>query len=54
MSFSLGTRRIVVGESPKIAAAIRGSAAFFDPLIAILPLSGVGPLIMNLSTWFYF
>ena len=40
----------VVGEMARREAAISGIAAFFEPLIGIVPLSGVGPSIINLST----
>lgn len=54
MSRNLGMLVMVVGESPKIAAAIKGKAAFFDPLIGMVPLRGVGPSITNLSNGFDF
>ena len=36
-------------SAERAAAAINGNAAFFAPLIGICPLSGVPPLITNLS-----
>ena len=42
---------IVTGSSGKIAAKRIGSAAFFEPLTSILPVSGTPPSMTNLSIY---
>ena len=45
---------MVTGESASKDPAITGKAAFFEPLIFIVPFSGLPPLMINLSNSFYF
>jgi hypothetical protein len=42
----------MTGSSASKAAAIRGNAAFLEPLMAMSPFNGVGPSIINLSKLF--
>src|ERR1051325_7166966 len=52
-SLRLGTRRMMQGSSVSSVAAIRGSTAFFAPLMVTSPCNGTPPLINKLSMKFY-
>src|ERR1700761_1423494 len=49
MSRTRGIRSSTTVSSVSSAAARAGNAEFFDPLVAMLPLSGAPPSITNLS-----
>ncbi len=51
MSRTRGMRRSCTSPSVSSAAAMAGSAAFFEPLVGMAPWSGVPPWMTNLSIW---
>ncbi len=53
MSRTRGMRSSTTSSSVSSAAASAGSAEFFEPLVAIVPLSAAPPSITNLSIVVY-